>query len=76
MNETCRRICCACVASLVATPLFATERFQISTVKFVYPLADGNFVIGLDIDSAQCTSTSSPMYSHVYGYVNRLTVSN
>jgi hypothetical protein len=61
-----RRICFACVALLLAAPLSAAERWQISTVKFVYPLANGDFVIGLDSDSSFCTSTSSPnKYYHV-----------
>jgi hypothetical protein len=67
MNDICRQICFSCIALLLAAPLSATERQQIATVKFVYPLADGNFVIGLDADSSFCTSTSSPnKYYHVY----------
>ena len=66
MNNTCRQICFACIALLLAAPISATERVQTSTVKFIYPLADGDFVIGLDSDSTYCTSTSSPKYYHVF----------
>jgi len=67
MTALYRRICFAFLALLLAAPLSATERQQISTVKFVYPLGDGNFVIGLDADSSFCTSTSSPnKYYHVF----------
>ncbi len=66
MKERSRRMCLAWVALLLATPGAATERSHMATVKFVYPLASGDFVIGLDSDSSYCTSTSAPKYYHVY----------
>jgi hypothetical protein len=67
MSRYLRRFCFSCIALLVATPLAATERSHVATVKFVYPVADGDFVIGLDSDSPYCTSTSLPnKYYHVY----------
>jgi hypothetical protein len=67
MKNAFRRICFACIALAVTTPLGATERSHTSTLKFVYPLANGDFVIGFDAESAFCTSASTPnKYYGVY----------
>ena len=43
----------------------AVERFHASTLKFVYPFGTGDFVLGFDNDSPQCTATGSPKYMFV-----------
>jgi hypothetical protein len=64
----------AVVFALIAGSAFATERFQISTLKFVYPIASGDFVVGLDSDSSFCTSGSVPnKYYHVVVGANGMT---
>lgn len=63
----------ACLSLLAIANASATERSHISTVKFVYPLASGDFVIGLDTDTTACTSTSSPKYYFVTVGANGVT---
>lgn len=50
---------------LIASSTFATERFHASTLEFVYPLANGDFVIGFDSDPSTCSSASAPKYLYV-----------
>lgn len=45
-----------------ASPTLATERVHTSTVKFVYPFGNGDFVIGLDSDPSTCSAPDSPKY--------------
>lgn len=55
-----------CCALLLGTSVaLATEHYHTSTLKFVYPLASGDFVIGFDIDSGFCSSASSPKYHYL-----------
>jgi hypothetical protein len=58
---------------LAAVNGFATERYHTSTVKWVNPLANGDFVVGFDTDSALCTSVSTPKYFHVFVGQNGVT---
>lgn len=57
------RICLAAGLLLVSCATLAAEQWHTSTVKFVYPLASGDFVIGFDTDTTLCSSTSSPSTS-------------
>src|ERR1700741_790442 len=50
---------------LGASTTFATERSHVSTLKFVYPFANGDFVIGLDTDPSTCTAAGTPKYLYV-----------
>lgn len=50
---------------LIASSTFATERLHASTLKFVYPVANGDFVIGFDSDPSTCSSASTPKYFYV-----------
>ncbi len=43
----------------------AIERFHASTLKFVYPLGAGDFVLGFDTDSVQCPASGLPKYMYV-----------
>lgn len=66
---------CACMLLLSAGSVFATERFHVSTLKVVYPVASGDFVLGLDSDSSYCTSASAPnKYYHVVVSANGMTL--
>lgn len=54
-----------CIAALLisaASPTFATERSQTTTLKFVYPFGNGDFVIGLDSEPSTCSAPGSPKY--------------
>src|SRR5262245_32596258 len=48
---------------LFSTASQAVERQHQSTLKFVYPLANGDFVLGFDVDAPQC-SAPSPKYMY------------
>lgn len=50
---------------LIATVTFATERNHTGTLKFVYPLASGDFVIAFDVEPTMCSSPSSPKNLYV-----------
>jgi hypothetical protein len=43
----------------------AAEQFHSGTLKWLYPLGSGDFVIGFHADTAACPSTYSPKYMHV-----------
>ncbi len=43
----------------------AVERPLASTLKFVYPVGTGDFVLGFDMDSPQCLASGSPKYMYV-----------
>jgi hypothetical protein len=55
----------AAVLMLTASATFATERFHTSTIKIVYPVSGGDFVIGFDTEVSTCTSTASPKQLYV-----------
>jgi hypothetical protein len=49
-----------------AAPVDAAEAWHTSSVRFVYPLNNGNFAIGLVTSPPTCTGTASPSkYLHV-----------
>jgi len=50
----------------------ATAYFQ-SGVKFVYPQADGSFVLGFVNDAGTCSNTNSPKYFYVVAGQNGVT---
>src|SRR5688572_29303944 len=43
----------------------AAEEWASSNVKFVYPLSNGGFVIGLVDSPASCTNANNPKYLYV-----------
>jgi hypothetical protein len=43
----------------------ATERYHTSTLAWVYPESNGDFIVGFTTDSSQCSATGSPKYMHV-----------
>ncbi len=59
------QLCMAALLMLAASLTFATERYHVSTLKFVYPLSNGDFVLGFDSDPSTCSSASSPKYIYV-----------
>ena len=54
----------ACILLLVGSPLWATEYAHTSTVAFVYPTSDGNFVVGFNTNHANCSNGSLPIKYH------------
>lgn len=55
----------ALIAVVLCVHANATERYHNSTLKFVYPLGSGDFVLGFDVDTAQCTGAGVPKYVYV-----------
>src|SRR5215510_11362615 len=51
----------------LALPLAANavDRVHTSTLKQVYPLANGDFVLTFDTDTSQCLGAGSPKYFYV-----------
>jgi hypothetical protein len=66
----------ALAAALVAgsTAAHSADQWQTSTVKHVYPLASGDFVIVLTVDPAQCTATGPGKYLYVAVNENGMTI--
>lgn len=50
---------------LMATATFATERSYTSTLKYVYPVSSGDFIIVFDTDPTTCTATGPNKYLYV-----------
>jgi hypothetical protein len=68
MNQLLGLLRSLAIAATVAghsSSALAAEQFHSGTLKWVYPLASGDFVIGFDADTATCPSTNSPKYMHV-----------
>jgi hypothetical protein len=59
------RSCIVAMLIVMSTPSLASEISFTSTLKFVYPLANGDFVLGFDADPASCTAAGSPKYVYV-----------
>lgn len=60
-----RKVCIAAVLFSLATHSLAAHVFHTSTIKEIYPLDDGAFILILTADSAACTSASSPNHYRV-----------
>jgi hypothetical protein len=65
MSSFGKALSVACTLWLGASVAQATERSHTSTLKFVYPLGSGDFVVGFDVDSSFCTNANSPKYYYV-----------
>ena len=59
---------------LHATTLLGAEAFHQSTIKILYPLADGAFVLVFNSDSPSCTAPGSPDYYYVVAGQNGVNV--
>jgi hypothetical protein len=53
------------VLMLTAVQSLAAERWHTSTIKFVHPLSNGDFVFAFDTDPATCTNANAPKYLYV-----------
>jgi hypothetical protein len=62
-----------CLGLLVSTQADAAVAYMQSTVKFVYPLGDGSFVLGFTNDAGTCASPNSPKYFYVMAGQNGVT---
>ena len=60
-------------AGISISPAEAAEYWHTSTVKWVYPKADGDFVIAFDTASSGCPSTDNPQYFNVVVGQNDMT---
>ena len=54
-----------CIACLFAESAFADPVWHSSRIRYVYPLAEGDFVITFVEDAPTCQNTSSPKYHYV-----------
>jgi len=61
------------VGFLVSGASFSANVLHTSTVKNVYQLADGRFVLQFDTDSPSCTSTGSPQFYYLGVGFNSMT---
>ena len=50
----------------LAPVLQAADVWHRSTLKAIYPLADGNYILSFTSDAPGCTSTNSPKYHYVF----------
>jgi|GEM_PF-2034934 len=51
----------------------AADVWHTAQVKYVYPQANGDFVITFKTDSPQCSSTGNPKYHYVKKGINGVT---
>jgi len=66
MKTMTRKVFIAAVAAATfSIPASAAEEWASSNVKFVYPLSNGGFVIGLVDSPAGCTNANNPKYLYV-----------
>ena len=54
----------ACILLLVSAPVWAVEYSHTSKVAFIYPVSNGDFVVGFQTNSANCPSASVPTKYH------------
>jgi hypothetical protein len=59
------RLFIAAILLLTTTAALATERFHTSTLKYVYPLSSGDFVIVFDTDPANRPASTPNKYLYV-----------
>ena len=62
-----------CLAAFSSASL-AVETWHTSTLKYVYVLADGGFVLIFDTSPSTCTSTATDKYFYVIPTQNGMTV--
>jgi hypothetical protein len=67
------RLVVGILMTVLATRVDAVEAWHTSTVRQVYPLAEGAFVLTFATESASCTSASSPKYYYVAAGQNGVT---
>lgn len=60
--------------STATKPAFSANHWHGSTVRTVYPLSDGDFILILNNDNANCTSPETPHYYYVRAGQNSMTV--
>jgi hypothetical protein len=65
LNRTLVACVVLMISAVVSSNAIAVERYHQSTVKWVYPLNGGDFVLGFDADSASCTASGAPKYMYV-----------
>lgn len=63
----------ASICMLLGEGVHATETWHTSTIKYVYPLASGGFVLIFDTDAAACTNPNVGKYHYVTPNQNGLT---
>ncbi len=57
----------------LSSAALATETWHTSTIKYVYPLADGTYVLIFDTNAPTCTSTTTDKYHYVIPSQNGMT---
>ena len=57
--------CVTALLMLTAVQSSAAETWHTSTIKFVHPLSNGDFVVAFDTDPATCTNANTPKYLYV-----------
>lgn len=53
---------------------YAAEVWHTSTIKMLYPLADGSFVLIFDVNAPACTNGNTDKYHYVTPSQNAMTV--
>jgi hypothetical protein len=57
----------------LSMPAAAAEQWATNKLKFVYPLANGSFVLAFQVDPTNCPSVGSPKYFYVAAGENGVT---
>lgn len=58
---------------LIGSNCDAVERYHTSTIKWVYPLASGDFMLVFDTETTQCFTSGPPRHYHVIVGQNGIT---
>lgn len=61
-----------CLAAFTCVSV-AAETWHTSTIKYLYPLADGTFVLVFDVNAPACTNTNTNKYHYVIPSQNGMT---
>lgn len=66
-KKTSRTKACliAAATAMFFGPAFATEAYHTGTLQYVYPLANGSFIIAFTTNPSGCSSTTTP-YKYLY----------
>jgi len=73
-NASKAAIAVGCLAMTLASSANAVEGWATDKLRYVYPLANGSFVIALASNPTNCPATGNPKYFYVSAGENGVTV--
>ncbi len=68
-----KRLCAGFIVLAAVSPAHGADAVAVDSIKYVYPLANGDFVLVLNSNPPTCTSASNPKYLYVSAGENGVT---